>query len=80
MVDEWEPLLPEPDANGNYPAVEAMRVSLARDIIRTRRKLGLSQAELARRAGIRLETLNRVEQGKYSPSVATVEKIDRALR
>ena len=80
MVDEWEPLLPEPDANGNYPAVEAMRVSLARDIIRTRRKLGLSQAELARRAGIRPETLNRVEQGKRSPSVATVEKIDRALR
>jgi hypothetical protein len=23
--------------------------------------------------------LNRIEQGKHSPSVATVEKIDRAL-
>ena len=79
-ADEWEPLLPEPDANGDYPAVEYARASLARKIIRHRRMLGLSQAELARRAGIRPETLNRIEQGKYSPSVATVEKIDRALK
>ena len=50
------------------------------DIIRACRKLGLSQAELARRAGIRPETLNRIEQGKRSASVATVDKIDRALR
>jgi transcriptional regulator with XRE-family HTH domain len=35
---------------------------------------------LARRAGIRPETLNRIEQAKRSPSVATVEKIDRALK
>ena len=80
MVDEWEPFLPEPDENGNYPAEEYMLVSIARDIIRARRKLGLSQAELARLAGIRLETLNRVEQGEHSAIVATVEKIDRALR
>jgi DNA-binding XRE family transcriptional regulator len=79
-ADEGEPLLPEPDADGNYPAVEALRVSLARDIIRHRRRAGLTQAELARRAGIRPETLNRIEQGKHSPTVATVEKIDRALR
>lgn len=79
-ADEWEPLLPEPDANGNYPAVEALRVSIARDIIRHRRRLGLTQVDLAGRAGIRPETLNRIEQGKHSPTVATVEKIDRALR
>src|SRR5437870_2435539 len=79
-ADEWEPLLPEPDADGTYPALEALRVSLARKILRDRRRLGLTQVELARRAGIRPETLNRIEQGKVSPSVATVEKIDRALR
>jgi HTH-type transcriptional regulator/antitoxin HipB len=78
-ADEWEPLMPEPDANGNYPAVEALRVSLARKIIRHRRRLGLTQADLARRAGIRPETLNRIEQGRNTPAVATVEKIDRAL-
>jgi HTH-type transcriptional regulator / antitoxin HipB len=79
-ADEWEPLLPEPDADGNYPAREYMRASIAREIVRLRRRLGLTQAELARRAGIRPETVNRIEQGKHSPSVGTVEKIDRALK
>ena len=79
-ADEWEPLLPEPDADGNYPALEAMAVSIARSIVRDRRRLGLTQVELARRAGIRPETLNRIEQGKSTPSVASVEKIDRALQ
>lgn len=79
-ADEWEPLLPEPLPDGNYPALEYMRVSLARKIIRQRRRVGLTQAELARRACIRPETLNRIEQGKRTPSAATVEKIDRALK
>jgi DNA-binding XRE family transcriptional regulator len=79
-ADEWEPLLPESDADGNYPALEALRVSLARKIIRDRRHLGLTQADLARRAGIRPESLNRIEQGRVTPSIRTIEKIDRALR
>jgi DNA-binding XRE family transcriptional regulator len=79
-ADEWEPLLPEPNADGNYPALEYARVSLARKIIRDRRRLGLTQVELARRAAIRPETLNRIEHGKVSPTIATVEKIDRALQ
>jgi ribosome-binding protein aMBF1 (putative translation factor) len=78
-ADEWEPPLPEPDADGNYPAAEALRVNLARDILRHRRRLGLTQVELARRAGVRPETLSRIEHGKHSPSPATVEKIERAL-
>jgi predicted transcriptional regulator len=71
--------LPRADAGGNYPAVETMRAMLARKIIRRRRAIGLSQVELARRAGIRAETLNRLEQGKHSPSIATVDKLDRAI-
>jgi ribosome-binding protein aMBF1 (putative translation factor) len=79
-ADEWEPLLPEPDADGTYPALEAVRVTLARKIIRDRRRLGLSQAELARRAGIWPESLNRIETGRVSPAVRTIEKIDRVLK
>ena len=52
-------------------------VNLARNILRARRKLGLTQAELARRAGIRVQTLNRIEEAKNPPAVATVDKIDR---
>ena len=79
-ADEWEPLMPEPLPSGNYPAAEALAVIQARNILRARRKLGLSQVELARRAGIRPETLNRIEQGRNKPSVPTIAKIDRALK
>jgi len=73
------PQLPKPDARGNFPAVEYARASLARKIIKARRTAGLSQAELARRAGIRPETLNRIEKGKTTPEVTTIAKIERAL-
>ena len=79
-ADLWEPDLPSADASGNYPALAALAVLQARDILRARRKLGLSQVELARRAGIRPETLNRIEQGRNKPSVPTIAKLDRALR
>src|SRR5437588_13072517 len=79
-ADLWEPDMPAPDARGNYPALEALAVLQARDILRARRKLGLSQVDLARKAGIRPETLNRIEQGRNKPSVPTIAKIDRALR
>ena len=79
-ADEWQPLMPEPLPNGNYPAAEALAVAQARNILRARRKLGLSQAELARLAGVRPETLNRIEHGRNKPSIPTIAKIDRALR
>lgn len=73
------PALPGRNARGRYPALEYGRASLARKLIRRRRAAGLTQAELARRAGIRPETLNRIERGVTTPSVATVEKINQAL-
>jgi DNA-binding XRE family transcriptional regulator len=78
QADQFEPLLPEPDADGNYP-IEVLRIDLAIRIIRHRRKAGLTQAELARLAGIRSESLNRIEQGNVAPSIRTLEKIDRVL-
>jgi ribosome-binding protein aMBF1 (putative translation factor) len=77
--DAQLPPLPPPDAEGNYPALPYARASLARKIIRRRQSAGLSQVALARRAGIRPETLNRLEQGRHTPTVATVDKLDRAL-
>jgi DNA-binding XRE family transcriptional regulator len=74
------PPLPKPLANGNYDALAFSRASLARRIILDRRASGISQAELARRSGVRVETLNRIERCKLTPSVATVEKLDRAMK
>jgi len=78
VKNAW-PGLPKPDAQGNYPAVEYARASLARKIIKARRQAGLTQAALARRAAIRPETLNRIEKGKTTPDTATIAKIERAL-
>jgi DNA-binding XRE family transcriptional regulator len=73
------PSLPVADADGTVDALAYSRASIARDIIRDRQRLGLSQAELARRAGIRPETLNRIENMKTSPATRILERIDKAL-
>jgi DNA-binding XRE family transcriptional regulator len=74
------PPLPKPLANGNYDAIAFARASLARRLILDRRASGLTQAELARRANVRVETLNRIERCKLTPSIATVDKLDRAMK
>jgi ribosome-binding protein aMBF1 (putative translation factor) len=73
------PPIPAADADGNYPAVEYVRSSIARDVVRQRVDRGLSQRELARLAGVRVETLCRIETGKHTASTATLAKLDRAL-
>lgn len=74
------PDLPKPDADGNYPAAEYARASLARKIIRERADAGLTQRALAKRAGISFEHLCRLEGGKHTPSVATIVRVERALK
>lgn len=78
-AEEEFPPLPAADPSGHYPAVEYARASLALKIIRRRRAAGLTQAQLARRAGIRPETLNRIERARATPSVATALRITRAI-
>jgi DNA-binding XRE family transcriptional regulator len=75
---DW-PELPAKLPSGNYPALPALRVGLARKLIKRRWAVGMSQAELARRAGIRPETLNRIEKAKVTADTATVTKIVRIL-
>jgi DNA-binding XRE family transcriptional regulator len=75
LGENREPELPEADARGNYPAVASARIVLARQIIRRRRAAGLTQSDLAKQAGVRVETISRLEHGKHSPNVATVQKL-----
>lgn len=74
------PQLPPSDADGNRPARATLWVLLAREIIKRRRAAGWSQEELARHAGVRKETVRRLETGIYPPAVRTVDRIDKALR
>jgi DNA-binding XRE family transcriptional regulator len=79
LTDSGGPPLPKPDAKGNVPAAEYARASLARKLIRDRRRAGLTQVELARRSGVRSETICRIEKGKSLPDTATFQRIHRAL-
>ena len=73
------PSMPAVSPDGTYPAAAAMRTMMARKIIAARKAVGLSQAALARKAGIRVETLNRLEKGRHTPDLATMAKINEAL-
>ena len=44
-----------------------------------RKKKGLSQMELSRRAGVTRQTITLIENNKYNPSLALCIKISKAL-
>lgn len=71
-----------PDEAAGVPTssdLEAEWTSLTAKLVRRRQVTGLSQAELARRAGIRPETLNRIERGWTTPDFATIRKLVVAM-
>lgn len=73
------PAYPPADAEGKRPAAAAATVAIARGIVRRRQAAGLTQRQLARLAGVRQETVCRVESGQHYPTLRTAEKIERAL-
>lgn len=74
------PPFPPFDANGTCDAIAASEVSIAREVISRRIAAGLTQTELAKRAGVRLETISRLEAAKHVPRYETVVRIDNALK
>jgi ribosome-binding protein aMBF1 (putative translation factor) len=74
------PALPAANAHGTFDAAEYARASIARDIVRERVKLGLTQRDFAKLAKVRVETLCRIETGRHTASTATIAKLDRALK
>lgn len=53
---------------------------IAERLVERRQAAKLSQAELARRAGVRVETLNRIERGHTTPDFTTVRRLVEALQ
>jgi ribosome-binding protein aMBF1 (putative translation factor) len=79
LLAKGVPELPAADADGNMPAVAFAEAAIARNIVRDREAVGMSQKALAEAAGIRVEILNRAERGVTVPSVRTLTKIENAL-
>jgi DNA-binding XRE family transcriptional regulator len=73
-----------PTRNGPSSSDEASAASLAPAIAKfiayRREELGLSQRELAKRAGISHTVISRVESGEHSPSRKTLELLTEAFR
>ena len=70
---------PSPSADGSY-TLNDVRISLANKIISRRKAAGLTQARLAKLAGVRVETISRMENALHMPSVRTFDKIELALK
>ena len=60
-------------------AVQFANESIGRDLKMKREAAGLTQAEVAKTAKVRPEMIPRLESGLGNPTVATVNKILRAI-
>ncbi|MBM3805624.1 MAG: helix-turn-helix transcriptional regulator [Actinobacteria bacterium] len=58
----------------------AQRKLVARQLRKQRIKLELSQDELAQRAGIERKTVNRIENGHFSPTLETITRLCIVLK
>jgi DNA-binding XRE family transcriptional regulator len=74
------PPLPPVDQNGNSDALAFMDATISRGLIRRRIEAGLTQKALAKFAGVRLETISRLEAGKHVPTQETILRLDSALK
>lgn len=70
---------PAPDKKGRRSAVEFGKASIAREVTTRRIEAGWTQEQLARNAGVRAETVCRIEGAKHHPQQATLAKIEQAL-
>jgi ribosome-binding protein aMBF1 (putative translation factor) len=75
---QWERLQTTRSSKREY-TLDDVRQSLAAKMVRRRESAGLTQAELARRAGVRQETISRLENSQHMPSPRTFDKLDRIL-
>lgn len=70
------------DSKQHADELDAFNVSdqrLADRLLRRRQKCGLTQKDLAQLAGIRVETLNRIEKGRTTPDFKTIRKLVNAM-
>ena len=53
--------------------------NLGKNLRAARKKLGLTQEEVAERSGVQAGEVSRIERGKRDPQVSTLEKLAEAV-
>jgi transcriptional regulator with XRE-family HTH domain len=75
-------MLHDPAVKAEYDA-QAEEFALLDELLRARRRAGLSQAEVAARMGTKTPAVARLEAGggsqRHSPSIATLRKYAKAV-
>lgn len=56
------------------------QIQLGKNIRKARRKIGLTQAEVAQKAGVNMNYYSRIERGEVNSSIEIVENIAKALK
>ena len=74
------PSFPKTDRKGLLDGDQTMVVAYARRVVRAREKTGLTQTALAKKLGMPIATLNRIEQAKQKPRRATKEKLTKVFK
>jgi transcriptional regulator with XRE-family HTH domain len=74
MHKKW---MEEPEYRKEYEALEG-EFGLAKAVIEVRNRVGLTQAESARKMGTTQPVLARLEGGRARPSMRTLERLARA--
>ncbi|MFC1499231.1 helix-turn-helix domain-containing protein [Verrucomicrobiota bacterium] len=80
--DEFRALTKSRESKKGIDALDAMNISdqrLADRLLQRRQESGFTQKDLARLAGIRVETLNRIEKGRTTPDFKTIRKLVNAM-
>ena len=67
-----------PELEDDYRRADSV-YELRKRILQLRLDQGLSQAELAERAGTKQSVISRIENGESEPGIETIKKIARAL-
>lgn len=75
---DWERLQGGITSEREY-TLDDVRRSLAAKFTRRRQAAGLTQAQLAKRAKVRVEAISRLENAQHMPSIRTFDKLDQAL-
>jgi transcriptional regulator with XRE-family HTH domain len=73
------PPRPPPRPPGDSPPAAPAIVILGANLRRARQRTGLTQAELAQRAGLAQPAISLIEAGQANPTVQTIQQLANAL-